>query len=227
MCSCVSYITLYCWHIMLLRVAIGRSFTQWSAKRASSEFETRIRRWKFFSKRSHEARRSTSAEGKRNLRSRFFPRPGCLTSPLPRRRVESSLLSCTHNPINTSIVQRYSDAKRQTPCSAHPRPHKLHQWLYVQSIVPRGIGEEFRPNCLLPYVLQLDERFIAITQNSGILCINGKTYTGVKSTDFTEICELGQGTCGRVTMCEYKVLHLFLRLGADDRWQKVCLSITQ
>jgi len=51
---------------------------------------------------------------------------------------------------------------------------------------------------------ELDERFIAITKNSGILCINGKTYTGVKSTDFTEICELGQGTCGRVTMCEYK-----------------------
>jgi len=55
------------------------------------------------------------------------------------------------------------------------------------------------------YSLQeIEDRFEAIKKNSGILCINGKTFKDVDHGEVKFICDLGEGTCGTVTKCVYK-----------------------
>lgn len=51
---------------------------------------------------------------------------------------------------------------------------------------------------------EITKKFGAIKKNSGILVINGKVFENVQPEELRPVSELGEGTCGSVTKCQFK-----------------------
>jgi hypothetical protein len=51
---------------------------------------------------------------------------------------------------------------------------------------------------------QIADRFEQIKKSSGILTINGRMFTDVLPDQLQVVAELGEGTCGTVSKCQYK-----------------------